>query len=137
VLNWSISRNYKNILNSTKDSVTTGMFMTCRPRGAKTQVKGAQGKPASPTPWPVGHNLSRFRPRLDGYTPKLVYKSIPSLKVSGDREEWPTGHVDGCPAVHQLQTNSIKSVEAPLDLYIRILAVEFRTHHTILVVLHL
>jgi hypothetical protein len=28
-------------------------------------------------------------------------------------------------------------VEAPLDLYIRILVVEFRTHHTILVVLHL
>jgi hypothetical protein len=27
-------------------------------------------------------------------------------------------------------------VEAPLDLYIRILVVEFRTHHTILVVLH-
>jgi hypothetical protein len=28
-------------------------------------------------------------------------------------------------------------VEAPLDLYIRILMVKFRTHHTILVVLHL
>jgi hypothetical protein len=45
--------------------------------------------------------------------------------------------VDGCPAVHQLQTDSIMSVEAPLDLYIKILMVEFRTHHTILVVLHL
>jgi hypothetical protein len=28
-------------------------------------------------------------------------------------------------------------VEAPLDLYKRILAVEFRTHHNILIVLHL
>jgi hypothetical protein len=29
------------------------------------------------------------------------------------------------PAVHHLQTDSIKSVEAPLDLYIRILMIEF------------
>jgi hypothetical protein len=59
------------------------------------------------------------------------------LKVGGDWEEWPTGHVDGHPAIHQLQTDSIKSVEATLDLYRRILMVEFRTHHTILIVLHL
>jgi hypothetical protein len=52
-------------------------------------------------------------------------------------EECLAGHVDGRPAVHQLQTDSIKSVEAPLDLYIRILVVEFRMHHTILVVFHL
>jgi hypothetical protein len=50
---------------------------------------------------------------------------------------WPASHVDGQPSVHQLQTDSIKLVEAPLDLYIRILTVEFRTHHTIFVVLHL
>jgi hypothetical protein len=35
------------------------------------------------------------------------------------------GHVDGLPAVHHLQTNPIKLVEAPLVLYIRILTVEF------------
>jgi hypothetical protein len=45
--------------------------------------------------------------------------------------------VDGCPTVHHLQIYSIKLVEAPLELYIRILAVEFRAQHTILVVLHL
>jgi hypothetical protein len=66
-----------------------------------------------------------------------VHKSIPCLRVSGNREEWLAGHMDGCPAVHHLQTDSIKLVEAPLDLYIRIIAVEFRTHHTLLVVLHL
>jgi hypothetical protein len=33
--------------------------------------------------------------------------------------------VDGHPTIHHLQTDSIKSVEAPLDLYIRILMVEF------------
>jgi hypothetical protein len=105
------------------------MFVTRRPHGAKRQVKGAQGS--------ASHTLSRLRPRLDGYTPKLVYRSIPCSKVSGDQEEWPAGHVDGRPAIHQQQTDSIKSVEAPLDLYIRILMVEFRTNHTILVVLHM
>jgi hypothetical protein len=50
VPNWSISRNYKNIWNSTKYSVTTQMFVTCRPRGAKPQVKGAQGPADRPNP---------------------------------------------------------------------------------------
>jgi hypothetical protein len=83
------------------------MFVTCRPRGAKPQVKGAQG-PANPTPWLAGHTLSRFRPRLDGYAPKSVYMSIPCSKVNRDPEEWSAGDVDGHPTVHQLQTDSIK-----------------------------
>jgi hypothetical protein len=105
--------------------------------GPNHKSKGRKGQPVSPTPWLAGHTFSRFRPRLDGYAPKSVYKSIPCSKVSGDWEEWPAGHVDGCPSGHQLQTDSIRSVEAPLDLYIRIIMVEFITHHTILVVLHL
>jgi hypothetical protein len=36
----------------------------------------------------------------------------------------------GRPAIHHLQTDSIKSVEASLDLYIRILTVEL-THTTL------
>jgi hypothetical protein len=87
--------------------------------------------------WPASHTLSWFTLTLDGYAPQSVYKSIPCSEVSGDREEWTGSHVDGHPAIHELQTDSIKSVEAPLDLYIRILEVEFRTHHTILVVLNL
>jgi hypothetical protein len=105
--------------------------------GPNHKSKGNKGRPAGPAPWPVDQTLSRYRPSLDGYAPKSVYKSISFSKVSGDREEWPAGHMDGRPAIHELQTDSIKSVEAPLDLYIRILMVEFRTHHTILVVLHL
>jgi hypothetical protein len=105
--------------------------------GPNHKSKGHKGWPASPTPWPTDHTLTRFKMRLDGYAPKSVYKSISCSKVSGDWEEWPTGNVDGCSTVHQLQTDSIKSVEAPLNLYIRILTVEFRTHYTILVVLHL
>jgi hypothetical protein len=73
--------------------------------------------------------LSQFRLRLDGYARKSVYKSIPCPRVSGEQEEWPAGHVDGRLTVHQLQTDLIKSVEAPLDFYIRILTVEL-THTT-------
>jgi hypothetical protein len=86
VPNWSISRNYKNIWSSTKDSVTTGMVVTRRPRGAKPQVKGAYG--------PAGHTLSRFRPRLGGYIVTSVHKSILCPRVGGNWEEWPTGHVE-------------------------------------------
>jgi hypothetical protein len=105
VPNWSISRNYKNIWNSTKDSVTTGMFVTHRPHGANPQVKGAQE--------PAGDTLSQFRSRLGGYVHTSVHKSILCPRVNGNQEEWPAGHVDGCPAINHLQTNSIKSVEVP------------------------
>jgi hypothetical protein len=98
------------------------MFVTHRPRGAKPQVKGAQGS--------ASHTLSQFRPRLGGYIHTSVYKCIPCLRVSGSHEEWPASRVDGLPAVHHLQTDSIKSVEAPLDLYIRILMVELTHTHT-------
>jgi hypothetical protein len=54
-----------------------------------------------------------------------VHKSILCPRVGGNWEEWPSGHVDGSPAIHHLQTDPINSVEAPLYLYIRILMVEF------------
>jgi hypothetical protein len=53
-----VSRNYKNILSSIKDSVTTVMFVTRRPHGAKPQVKGAQG-PAN------GPNTLAGRPQFE------------------------------------------------------------------------
>jgi hypothetical protein len=124
VSNWSISINYKNIWNSTKESVTTRMFVTRRPRGVKPQVKGHKIGLTGPTPWSAGHTLSRFRPKLHGCAPTSVYKSIPCPRVSGDQEEWPTDHMDGRSAIHHLQTDLIKLVESPLDLYIRILTVE-------------
>jgi hypothetical protein len=93
--------------------------------GPYHKSKWHKGWLANPFPWPADHTLSRFKPRLDSYAPKFVYKSIPHSKVSGDPEEWPADHVDACPAIYQLQTGSIKLMEAPLDLYIRILAVEF------------
>jgi hypothetical protein len=80
--------------------------------GPNHKSKGHKGWPVGPTPWSVGH------------APKSVYKSIPYPRVGENWEEWSAGHVDGRHAVHHLQTNSIKSVEAPLDVYIRILMVE-------------
>jgi hypothetical protein len=157
VPNWSISRNYKNIWNSTKDSVTKGMFVTRRPRGGQTTIQRAQGpagrphfesvqaethveakpqfkgpkvRPTDPNPWPADHTLSQFRLRLGGYVHMLVHKSILCPRVGENLEEWSVGHMDGRPVVHHLQTDSIKSVEAPLYPYIRILTVEF-THVTL------
>jgi hypothetical protein len=80
--------------------------------------------------WPAGQTLSQFRPRLDGYGHTSIHKRIPRLRVGGNRADWPAGHVDGCPVIHHLQTDSIKSVEPPIDLYIRILMVEL-THTTL------
>jgi hypothetical protein len=98
--------------------------------GPNHKSKGHKGWPAGPTPWSAGQTLSQPRTKLNGYAPTSVYKSIPCLRVGGAQEEWPATHVDGHPAIHHLQTNLIKSVEAPLDLYIRILMVEL-THTTL------
>jgi hypothetical protein len=59
-----------------------------------------------------------------------VYRCISCPRIGGNREEWLADHMDGCLAVHHLQTDSIKFVEAPLDLYIEILMVEV-THTTL------
>jgi hypothetical protein len=89
--------------------------------GPNHKSKGLKGRPAGPTPWLVGHTLSRFMPRLDGYIHTSVHKSILCPRVGGNWEEWVANHVDGRSAIHHLHTDSIKSVEAPLYLYIRIL----------------
>jgi hypothetical protein len=91
--------------------------------GPNYKSKGLKGRSA-------GHTLGLFRSRLGGYVHKLVHKRILCPRVGGNWEKWLTGHVDGRPAVHHLQTDSIKSVEAPLYPYIRILTVEF-THTTL------
>jgi hypothetical protein len=98
------------------------MFVTHRPHGAKPQVMGAQG--------PVGQTLSPFRPRLGGYAHTSVQRRILCPRVDGNWEEWLADHVDGHPAVHHLQTDLIKLVQAPLYPYIWIPTIEF-THTTL------
>jgi hypothetical protein len=91
--------------------------------GPNQKPKGLKGQP-------TGQTLSRFRPRLGGYVHTSIQNRILCPRVSGNWEEWPTGHVDGHPIDHHLQTDLIKSMEAPLYPYIRIITVEF-THTTL------
>jgi hypothetical protein len=58
----------------------------------------------------------------------LVHKVYPTLEVGGTREEWTAGHVDSCPAIHLLKTDLVKSAQAPLYLYKRLLAMKVDTH---------
>jgi hypothetical protein len=76
-------RNYKNIWNSTKDSVTIGMFVTRRHVGPNHKSKGLKGCLVGSTPWLAGYTLSRFRLRLGGYIHTSVYKSVLCPRVYG------------------------------------------------------
>jgi hypothetical protein len=98
--------------------------------GPNHKPKGLKGRPAGPAPWSAGHTLSRFGYGHGGYVHTSVHKSILCSRVGGNREEWPADHVDDRPTVHHLQTDSIKSVEAPLYPYIRILTVNSHTPHS-------
>jgi hypothetical protein len=96
--------------------------------GQTTSQGGSRaGLPAQPHGQPTGRTLSQFGPGLSGYVHTSVQKRILCLRVSGNREGWMTGHVDGRPDVDHLQTGLIKLVKAPLYPNIRIPMVEF-TH---------
>jgi hypothetical protein len=73
--------------------------------------------------------LSWFRLGLGGYVQTSIQKRILCPRVGENWEEWLAGHMDGRTAIHHLQTNLIKLVEAPLYPYIRIPMIEF-THTT-------
>jgi hypothetical protein len=99
------------------------MFVTRRPRGAKPQVKGAQG--------PDGRtHFESVRAGTWRLHSHISLEEDPVPESGGNREELPADHVDGRSAIHHLQTDLIKSVEAPLHPYIRIPMVEF-THTTL------
>jgi hypothetical protein len=94
------------------------MFVTRIPRGVKPQVKAAQGPASQPHFESVQAETWKLR----------SYISSQEYPMPGSRSK--PGGVAGRPAIHHLQTDSIKLVEAPLDLYIRILTVEL-THTTL------
>jgi hypothetical protein len=60
----------------------------------------------------------------------------PRPKGGGDCEEWSTGHVDGRPALHLLQTDPAKSVGTPLYPYISPPTAEDPTTHSTYSSLH-
>jgi hypothetical protein len=101
------------------------MFVTRRPCGAKAQVKGAQGPADRPNPMVGRPHFELVRARTWRPRSHVGSEEDPIPRVGGNRGEWPTGHVDGRLAVHHLQTELIKLMEAPLYPYIRIPSVEF------------
>jgi hypothetical protein len=78
--------------------------------GPDPRSSGPSGQQASPNPWPTGQALRWFGSGVDGHVTMLVQKEYPRLEVCGI-------HMDGRPAVHLLQTNFVKSMEAPLCPY--------------------
>jgi hypothetical protein len=91
--------------------------------GPDQKSKGLKGRPLGLTTWPTGHTLSRFRLRPGAM---FIRQFIRVSHAQESMESRRRGH----PTIHNLQTDSVKSVEAPLDLYIRILMVEL-THATL------
>jgi hypothetical protein len=123
VLNWSISRNYKDIWNGTKISVTPGMYLT---RGRSVQrplTSGPRGWSASQIPWPTGQVLCWLgrgfvRTCLDE---KVKVKAVE--KVSGGQTTWP--------ASHHLASYQLNQVGNPsLNLYKYPSTVEIIRHTT-------
>jgi hypothetical protein len=92
VPNWSISRNYENIWNSTKDSVTIVTFLTRRPCGAKPHVKGAQG----PAGW---HNPLVDRSHFESVQTKTwrLRSHVGSQEYPMPESWWKLGGVAGRP----------------------------------------
>jgi hypothetical protein len=83
VPNWNISRNYKEIQNSTKISVTPGVYLT---RGGSVQMSltsGTRGWPTSRTPWLAGPTLQPLVGWLHSDTLQEAVEGNPKLKVDG------------------------------------------------------
>jgi hypothetical protein len=76
VPNWSISRNYKEIWNSTKISVTPGVYLT---QGGSVQRPLTNG----PRGWPIDPTLQPLTGWLRGDTLQEAVEGNPKLKVDG------------------------------------------------------
>jgi hypothetical protein len=85
VPNWGISRNYKEIWNSTKITITSGVYLT---QGGSVQRPLTSG----PRGWPVGPTLQPLAGWLCGDTLQEV-EGNPKLKVDGGRTSWLASHV--------------------------------------------
>jgi hypothetical protein len=101
VPNWSNLRNYKNIWNSTKDSVSTGMFVTCGPRGANPQAKGAQGSAGRPNPMagrPHFESVQAETWQLRSHASSQEYPVPESQSKLGGLADRPCGWLPGHPS---------------------------------------
>jgi hypothetical protein len=123
VPNWSISRNYKEIWNSTKISVTPGVYLT---QGDSVQRMLSSG----PRGWPTGPTLQPLPGWLCGDTLQEAVKGNPKPKVGGGETPWPISHV-ARPASHHLVCYRFNQVSNPaLDPYKYPLPVEIKATRT-------
>jgi hypothetical protein len=93
VPNWSISRNYKEMWNSTKLSVTPGMHLTWRGHVQRPLACGPSGWPTGQTPWPAGPTLQPPKSFLGSDTLQEVVEWNPRPGVSGGRAPCLAGHM--------------------------------------------
>jgi hypothetical protein len=122
VPNWSISRNYKEILNFTKIILIPGVYLT---RGGSVQrplTSGPRGWSAGETQWPAGPTLQPLTGWLRGDTLQEAVERNPKLKVGGGRTPWPADNVTR-PAGYHLACS--------LDPYKYPLPVEIKATHSI------
>jgi hypothetical protein len=101
VPNYSISRNYKKMWNSTKISITLGMHLTRGSCVQKPLTCGPSGRPAGQTPWPAGPTLQPPMSFLGGDTLQEAMEWNPRPGVIGGPAPWPARHV-AQPAGHRL-----------------------------------
>jgi hypothetical protein len=84
---------FQEIWNSTKISVTPGVYLI---RGGSVQrllTSGPRGWPVGQTPWPTGPTVQPLADWLHGDTLQEVVKGNAKLKVGGGRTTWLAGHV--------------------------------------------
>jgi hypothetical protein len=137
VSNWSISRNYKNIWNSTKYSVTTEMFVTRRSHRAKPQVKGAQGSAGRPNPLASRPHFESVQVRTRRLCSHVGLEEDP-MPEGQWKPGGVTGRPRGWPPDHPSPPNQLNYTggSSPLPLY-KDPHGRIHTHHTLLVGLHL
>jgi hypothetical protein len=83
VPNWSVSRNYKEIWNSTKISVTPGVYLTGGGSLQGMLTSGPRGWPVRQTLCPIGPTLQPLAGWLCGDTLQEAVEGNPKLNVSG------------------------------------------------------
>jgi hypothetical protein len=93
VPNWSISRNYKEIWNSTKISVTPGVHLTRGDSVQKPLTNGPHGWLASQSPWSIGPTLQHLTGCLgnDALQEAVIRNLRPTVR--GGRATWSADHV--------------------------------------------
>jgi hypothetical protein len=100
VLNWSISRNHKKILNSTKINVTPGMYVTREDNVQRPLTSGPGGsRQAKSLCWPASFWVSLDQNFLD----KCLHekgKVMAVEKVGGGQTHWPVGRVARVASCH-------------------------------------